>query len=724
MDALPVATAAAPAPPRRFAHAHHRQHQRPDQRQPVDQNKVHASYRTLGVNVGSDWKHIRQRYLELAKQLHPDAQSTDADSTESAAPPSSAAFQRVQEAYTFLSGLHADVLRDARARAIAHGLATEADFEAGGSRRDAADAAAAAASAMADAPPPSSSQPVPNAAAGHTVVQNRGYLRNEGVGTGSSPMARDAQYRSHRLSRGVDAALDYKMARMVDAGDDASSTGSSSPLTDAAASAKELAAFDSLLSITRASANTKHISSATLVEEQIKDAVSRWDLRELPDFGRPLSHLAHDSGVVADPLEAKLHKILLREGVLPDWVQLEREIDAQSSAILAELSYVWNGLVTAQQFREGTKLRQREKTQAYKQNDDADKNQSTLTPATPTATAATSDVAPTVASAASASATAADAETAAALGLSSAAPFGLAWSLAQREYLSALVDLNSKIDAFNLSVPLRSRQRVHQSAVGVVEAIEAMEPNAALLEDGTARVRERDTAAFARRRSSAKATDGGAAAAADAKRRKQKKQQLSQAAASSSAGASASASASAAASSGSGFAVSSALEDARPLDLLSSGSISSTLFSAPATATLASASSAAAAVASARASLSHSLVSGSDAPLDLDALDLDTSTLTEQEIESLYRALALPSAAAHSRSSASGRNHMSAEEAAAERRRQAATQISPLMVATLIASAVGVLALPVWLVRTSRRATADAAVAVGSTAAAEAEDDG
>ena len=208
--------------------------------------KVHACYHALRVNVGSDVTQIRQQYLQLAKELHPDATGSEAADD----------FQRVHEAYTFLTSLHEDVLQRVADKAARHA-------------RDG------------DAPPSSgasSHQPVPNAAHAN-IVQHREYLRNEGVGHGHNPGERDRQYRSHRLERGMSGALDYRANRWTD------SANARAAEDDSSARPKELQAFDSLLAITRAG-GSKHIASATLIEEQIKDAISRWDPREIKDFGQ------------------------------------------------------------------------------------------------------------------------------------------------------------------------------------------------------------------------------------------------------------------------------------------------------------------------------------------------------------------------------------------------------------------------------------------------------
>jgi len=601
----------------------------------LDEARVHFSYHVLRVSVGADVATIKASYKELAKQLHPDSRTGSAEVGElgdAGRTADASDFQRVHEAYTYLTGLHSDVLRHVGERQKQRSREGGA-LDLSGHVQHASEGGSG-----------SSSQPVPNAAHAN-VVQNRAYLRNEGVGSGHSPMERDKQYRSHRLSRGVSGAMDYRANQWSMEADRIASENFGAA-TNSTAAAKELAAFDSLLSVTRA-AGTKHISSTIMIEEAIKDAMGRWDPREIKDFGKPLSHLESDSGSLVDPLEAKLNAILLRNGVLPDWMQLERQIDSDHRATLAELHYVFNEFVSSEQWHEGNKIKQqtRQHAQALKEHEEAMKQAvatAAVTPvaaAAPTSPSANDDTAAAASSAGDPTAASTSrpsppspptlpplSAVAQSLNLSYSEPFGPAWALAVREFHASLRAVNTQVDTFNVAVPSLSRQRCHFPSQGVVESVEAQAPNRALVDQAQVRVRERLAAFRASKRGAAKkklAAATGSHIAASA--------------------------------------INGGVAD--PLD------VGWSTLRGDATA---------AAGDSAGASLPFSSVA-----------TIDTADLSDVEMEQLYRSL-------------SGTERTELAQAEARRQRlQQNTSLPPAVVAALVGGSVAVLAVPVWLARRS-----------------------
>jgi len=405
----------------------------------VDYVRIRASYAELRIPVGSDAIAIRAAYIERAKQIHPDAASSSSSSSFSSMQghrSGGSAFAALVEARSFLLSLS----DEARRSALTDGTIVHDGMTLNGSATH-------------------DHTPVPNAAHANTI-QHRTYLRNEGVGHGPDPGARDRQYNAHRLARGIGGAQDYMMEQLQKQIDS----------KDANTTAAELAPFGSLLAMTRATGQ-KGMSSTLVLEEQIKAAISQWDPQTLKDFGKPLSHLQHDSGSVVDPLEAKLNNILFREGVLPDWMELERKIRVEFAASLRELEWAWNVLVTKKQWKEGMEKRRKEH-QGAEGSDTYSPTSSSSPGLHPSSGSRSSTSSSSSASFSSSSSTSV---------ASHRSHFGPAWSLALSEFRTSLRSINSSIDAFNVTCPIKSRQRIHFSFHAEVARIEANKPDLARL---------------------------------------------------------------------------------------------------------------------------------------------------------------------------------------------------------------------------------------------------
>jgi hypothetical protein len=337
----------------------------------------------------------------------------------------------------------------------------------------------------------------------------------------------------------------------------------------------------------------------------------------------------------------------LRNGVLPDFMQLERQVDADYKATVAELEFVWNQFVTEEHWKEGNKIKADAAAHAAATAAAAttpsgpfastDKAAASAAPsASPVDDAASQPPSPSPSPLPALSAEAVS------LRLSYAEPYGPAWALAVREFHSSLRTVNAQVDSYNIAVPSLSRQRCHFPAAGLVEGVEARPPSRALLDSAQLRVRER-LAAF---RATKRGGGGGGRHAASAKKKR-----------------------SSGSLTASNHLAASINGEHEPLDLGVGRAVT----------------------AADLASLDAAVSSSSFIPdVSSSVSELDTSDLNDVEMEELYRSL-------------SGSERQELQDAEARRQRiRSHTTLPPAIVAALVGGSVAVLAVPVWLVRKSR----------------------
>lgn len=132
-------------------------------------------------------------------------------------------------------------------------------------------------------------------------IQHRQYLDNEGIGFGTRS-ERQQQYSQYRVSRAQDSVFKHKMKKMMPEGENS--------LT---------------LKDQRAARRAKMSNSMDrLVEDLIQESMSRGDFDNLPGRGKPLTFTPESP--YTDKITQKLNKILLDDGLQPEWIMLHKEI--------------------------------------------------------------------------------------------------------------------------------------------------------------------------------------------------------------------------------------------------------------------------------------------------------------------------------------------------------------------------------------------------------------
>lgn len=127
------------------------------------------------------------------------------------------------------------------------------------------------------------------------------YRTVKGIGFGTRS-ERQQQYSQYRVSRAQDSVFKHKMKRMMPEGENS--------LT---------------LKDQRAARRAKMSNSMDrLVEDLIQESMSRGDFDNLPGRGKPLTFTPESP--YTDKITQKLNKILLDDGLQPEWIMLHKEI--------------------------------------------------------------------------------------------------------------------------------------------------------------------------------------------------------------------------------------------------------------------------------------------------------------------------------------------------------------------------------------------------------------
>ncbi|XP_066561906.1 dnaJ homolog subfamily C member 28 [Amia ocellicauda] len=236
---------------------------------------LQESYRLLQLpeGGGSTPAQVKEAYLRLAKQYHPDSGTAGADAGK---------FSQLEVAYRAVLA-HLAQQREPRRR--------EAEEAEQGEEED---------RSRLQAP------------------QHRQYLSFEGVGYGT-PSQRERQYRQIRVNRATDQVLEYRrreLERQCVAEEG-----------EGALAAQEVRRRSRQAKITQA--------VERLVEDLIQESMSRGDFRNLSGAGRPLQKFSHNPYV--DPMTHNLNRILIDNGYQPRWIVAQKEIRETLERLRAEL---------------------------------------------------------------------------------------------------------------------------------------------------------------------------------------------------------------------------------------------------------------------------------------------------------------------------------------------------------------------------------------------------
>lgn len=229
------------------------------------------SLQVLGLPEGSDQAAVRERFLKLAKKLHPDSGHPEASAEQ---------FQVVEKAYRSLLNKFSEERVERQRCEGEYGLyyrperAEEHHEEEEEEEQDIK----------------------------HTAPQHRQYLSYEGIGMGT-PSQRQKQYASYQAMRAASNVNEYKVKKI------------SAEYPETALLQRERAAAKKI--------RTRY-GIDRMVDDMIQEAMAKGDFDNLSNAGKPLKERPVNPYV--DTVTHRINEVLINNGYAPEWVLLEKEI--------------------------------------------------------------------------------------------------------------------------------------------------------------------------------------------------------------------------------------------------------------------------------------------------------------------------------------------------------------------------------------------------------------
>ncbi|KHN74928.1 DnaJ -like protein subfamily C member 28 [Toxocara canis] len=239
--------------------------------------QLQNAYKVLNLDEGASIEQLKDRFVALAKQYHPDMSKNLDGSAEK--------FREVRDAYHFI---------------VRHTQQEEKQSELNGFYEDVVSGIR------------------------HTAPQHRQYLEYEGVGVGN-PFHRQKQYQQHRAAKASENTYEYLVdKRKKQLEEELKMDNKSLP------DAKREHFY---------SVKKKKTTNAIerLVEDMILQSMKQGDFDNLKGMGRPLKK--EEVNPYIDDMEYKLNKVLINNGFAPPWVMKEVELRAAICELRNEIRY-------------------------------------------------------------------------------------------------------------------------------------------------------------------------------------------------------------------------------------------------------------------------------------------------------------------------------------------------------------------------------------------------
>ncbi|XP_045104169.1 dnaJ homolog subfamily C member 28-like [Portunus trituberculatus] len=231
------------------------------------------SLQVLGLPEGSDQGAVRDRFLKLAKKLHPDSGHPEASAEQ---------FQVVEKAYRSLLNKFSEERAERQRCEGEYGLyyrpeRAEEHHEEKEEEEEEQDIK-------------------------HTAPQHRQYLSYEGIGMGT-PSQRQKQYASYQAMRAASSVNEYRVKKI------------SYEYPETALQQKERAAARKI--------RTRY-GIDRMVDDMIQEAMAKGEFDNLSNAGKPLKERPVNPYV--DTVTHRINEVLINNGYAPEWVLLEKEI--------------------------------------------------------------------------------------------------------------------------------------------------------------------------------------------------------------------------------------------------------------------------------------------------------------------------------------------------------------------------------------------------------------
>merc|ERR1719410_1738136 len=270
----------------RLVHHHHHHHQQ-QQRPRRKQSRYQEHFATLGLGEEASRSSVRQRYIELVKQHHPDT-SSDGGET----------FSRIDHAYkTLMKKFQEDKLREEQ-MVGEYGLYYDKDKMTRDQEEE-------------------GEEEHPDIR--HTAPQHRQYLDNP-FGYGS-PAQREKQAVKYRAFRAAEAVHEHRVGKLT-------------------------AQYEDRL-VTRERNTVRRQQTRNqidrLVEDLIVESMANGEFDNLGGAGKPLPNRV-DYNPYTDFTTHKINQILVETGFSPEWVQLQKDIRQEKEKLRGEMTRVRQSL--------------------------------------------------------------------------------------------------------------------------------------------------------------------------------------------------------------------------------------------------------------------------------------------------------------------------------------------------------------------------------------------
>merc|ERR1711962_1649368 len=240
-----------------------------------------AYFKTLDLPISATKEEVRRRYIELAKQHHPDAGADGAEE-----------FAKVDAAYKGLQKKFKEDEEREKAMEGEYGLYYQEKKR----RMEEED-----------------EDKYPHIT--HVIPQHRQFLDNGGFGVGT-PAQRQKQAQKYRAFKANEAVFERRMGQLTAQYEDRLVTAERD----------------------RVKAQKTKNQMERLVEDLIQEGMANGAFDNLAGAGKPLPERPPDFNPYMDFTTHKMNQILVETGFAPEWVELQKEIRLQSEALRKELS--------------------------------------------------------------------------------------------------------------------------------------------------------------------------------------------------------------------------------------------------------------------------------------------------------------------------------------------------------------------------------------------------
>jgi len=149
----------------------------------------------------------------------------------------------------------------------------------------------------------------------HTAPQHRQYLDFEGIGTGS-PLQRERQYQTFRASRAASIAMEHKVEKLAAHQD------------------------ERMLLVLKDKRATRRMKTTNtidrMVEDLIQQSMANGEFNDLAGKGKPLPNRTGHNPFM-DVSQHNLNQVLVNNGYVPEWIQLQKDINVTLADLRKDL---------------------------------------------------------------------------------------------------------------------------------------------------------------------------------------------------------------------------------------------------------------------------------------------------------------------------------------------------------------------------------------------------